>query len=217
MEQSTGILEVIIRILESNLFQFILTAIVSYIVAKMQANFNSKNIDKQIRAELKTIDKQYEYEMKRDNRNYLYKIKLDKSFEVHKQLSNYLRINLSLLDDILELIENEKINNATKASELSQLLTNHADNNMWDHEDTNLIMVYMPDLEEDWKEIYTIDNFLKHGIYNKLYSELNETDGPISKSTLELFKMMVDDFHKIGNKLLKSLREEIRKTIVNLS
>lgn len=217
MEQSIDSSEVIIRILESNLFQLILTAIVSYIVAKMQANSNSKNIDKQIQAELKTIDKQYEYEMKRDNRNYLYKIKLDKSFEVHRQLSNYLRTNLSLLDDILELLENEKINNTTKASELSQMLTRHADNYMWDHDDTNLIMVYMPDLEEDWKEIYTIDNILKHGIYDKLYSELNETDGTINKSTLELLEVMVDDFHKIGNKLLKSLREEIRKTILNLS
>lgn len=210
-------MDIVYEVLNNSFIQLLITALVSYIVAKVQANSNSNNLDKQIKAELEKVEKQYEYEMKRDNRNYLYKIKLDKSFEVHRQLSNYLRTNLSLLDDILELLENEKINNTTKASELSQMLTRHADNYMWDHDDTNLIMVYMPDLEEDWKEIYTIDNFLKHGIYDKLYSELNETDGTINKSTLELLEVMVDDFHKIGNKLLKSLREEIRKTILNLS
>lgn len=210
-------MENIYKFLNNSFVQIVITAIVSYCVAKIQANSNSNNIDKQIRAELKKIEKQYEYEMKRDNRNYLNKIMLDKSFDVHKRVSNYLRTNLLLLDDIHELLKNEKINNASKASKLSELLTKHADNYEWDHVDTDLIMVYMPDLEEDWKEIYAIDNLLNQKYYDDLYYELKKSDEPIDEVFLEVFELMVNEFDKLGNKLTEDLRREIRKSIIELS
>lgn len=203
-----------IEILENSFFQVLITAIVSYIVAKVQANSNSKNIDKQIQAEIKKIEKEHTYALERDNQNYLNKIMLEKSFEVHEQIANFCRKNMLLNDTILEILEDTELNNDSKAKQIINSVRHYIKKNEWSHVDANLNMVYMPGLETDWKEVYALTNLLKDYYYGEIIKGLKSKSEPFETKQLEF---MIEELHGLSNKLLSDIRDEIRNSIIKLS
>lgn len=202
------------KILNNSFVQVVITAIVSYIVAKMQSKSNARNIDKQVQAEIIKIDKQHEYELKRNNQNFLNKIIVENSFEVHETVSNYCYEQGNVADIILDVLGENTLTNTDKAEIMMNRIYEYNRKTKWSGAEANLIMVYMPELESQWRELLDlgvkIDVIYPKNIYNEL-KESNKT------YNYDAFFEDVVKFETLGADLLSSIREEVRKTIRKLS
>lgn len=202
------------KMLNNSFVQVVITAIVSYVVAKMQSKSNARNIDKQVQAEIIKIDKQHEYELKRNNQNFLNKIIVENSFEVHETVSNYCYEQGNVADIILDVLGENTLTNTDKAEIMMNRIYEYNRKTKWSGAEANLIMVYMPELESQWKELLDlgvkIDIIYPKNIYNEL-KESNKT------YNYDAFFEDVVKFETLGADLLSSIREEVRKTIRKLS
>lgn len=134
------------------LWGIIISAIVSFIVAKVQTRSAEKNLNTQIQSEiekverqydleLQKIEKQYTFEQKRDNTNFIVKLRIEKATEL-----------ISALDELINLSSYYHNNSIKKAKreefdykKLSQFTNTEAK--------VSILINYFSVLRQEWKDI----------------------------------------------------------------
>lgn len=212
-DQNILFLEWLMNNLFIPLLLIIIPAIISFIVAKVQIKAAEKNINIQIDAEIKKIRLQHEYEQKRDNKNYLNKLLLENSFELKDRLANYCRSERQLANLIYHIVNEGKGTNKEIANKIEYESFKHGDEHPFDNAEVNSLMVFIPELEDKWRELSILATLITIIIPGEINNKLKNN----LPYDIENFKIEIMRFERLSTELLEMVREYIRKTIIKLN
>lgn len=196
IENASDLLSLIPEIV--NLLGIALSALVAFIVAKVQSKNAEIQLDKQIKAEVEKIKIQYELEQKRDNINFLNKFKLEKLTELYDLVAQNLRyINkVTLLFE--KLLRGKQLSEISK-EEIDIFLKerNIIEEEYFEKSITKQISIatnYFPNFKNKWEQISS----LEHKIIN-LYPD--QILGTLTIKREEYSRFLLPDNYTLNNYL----------------
>ncbi len=196
IENASDLLSLIPEIV--NLLGIAVSALVAFIVAKVQSKNAEIQLDKQIKAEVEKIKIQYELEQKRDNINFLNKFKLEKLTELYDLVAQNLRyINkVTLLFE--KLLRGKQLSEISK-EEIDIFLKerNIIEEEYFEKGITKQISIatnYFPNFKNKWEQI----SYLEHKIIH-LYPD--QILGTLTIKREEYSRFLLPDNYTLNNYL----------------